>query len=69
MQDQVAEPLEKQLEFDHTSMAGTYTRPGMALITLSLQNDPPSEVPEQFYQARKKLGMRRKTCLPASPAR
>ncbi len=58
MQDQVAEPLEKRLQelkwYDRTE---TYTRPGMALITLSLQDQtPPSEVPEQFYQARKKLG-------------
>lgn len=42
----------------------------MALITLSLQDQtPPSEVPEQFYQARKKLGDEAKICLPASPAR
>ena len=58
MQDQVAEPLEKRLQelkwYDRTE---TYTRPGMALITLALQDQtPPSEVPEQFYQARKKLG-------------
>jgi hypothetical protein len=31
----------------------------MAFITLSLQdNTPPSEVQEEFYQARKSLGMR-----------
>lgn len=58
MQDQVAEPLEKRLQelkwYDRTE---TYTRPGMAFITLSLQdNTPPSEVQEEFYQARKKLG-------------
>lgn len=58
MQDQVAEPLEKRLQelkwYDRTE---TYTRPGMAFITLSLQdNTPPSQVQEQFYQARKKLG-------------
>ena len=66
MQDQVAEPLEKRLQelkwYDRTE---TYTRPGMALITLSLQDQtPPSEVPEQFYQARKKLGDEAKN-LPA----
>lgn len=58
MQDQVAEPLEKRLQelkwYDRTE---TYTRPGMAYITLSLQDKtPPSEVQEGFYQARKKLG-------------
>ncbi|HDS3773834.1 efflux RND transporter permease subunit [Enterobacter roggenkampii] len=58
IQDQVAEPLEKSLQelkwYDRTE---TYTRPGMAYITLSLQDKtPPSEVQEEFYQARKKLG-------------
>ncbi len=58
IQDQVAEPLEKCLQelkwYDRTE---TYTRPGMAYITLSLQDKtPPSEVQEEFYQARKKLG-------------
>lgn len=58
IQDQVAEPLEKRLQelkwYDRTE---TYTRPGMAYITLSLQDKtPPSEVQEEFYQARKKLG-------------
>lgn len=58
MQDQVAEPLEKRLQelkwYDRTE---TYTRPGMAYITLSLQDKtPPYEVQEEFYQARKKLG-------------
>lgn len=54
----MAEPLEKRLQelkwYDRTE---TYTRPGMAYITLSLQDKtPPSEVQEEFYQARKKLG-------------
>ncbi|KJW95927.1 multidrug transporter [Enterobacter roggenkampii] len=58
IQDQVTEPLEKRLQelkwYDRTE---TYTRPGMAYITLSLQDKtPPSEVQEEFYQARKKLG-------------
>ncbi|BEK74283.1 efflux RND transporter permease subunit [Enterobacter asburiae] len=58
IQDQVAEPLEKRLQelkwYDRTE---TYTRPGMAFITLSLQDKtPPAEVQEAFYQARKKLG-------------
>ena len=58
IQDQVAEPLEKRLQelkwYDRTE---TYTRPGMAFITLSLQDKtPPAEVQDEFYQARKKLG-------------
>ncbi|EMC0022102.1 efflux RND transporter permease subunit [Enterobacter cloacae] len=66
MQDQVAEPLEKRLQelkwYDRTE---TYTRPGMAFITLSLQDmTPPSEVQEEFYQVRKKLGDESKN-LPA----
>jgi len=57
MQDQVAEPLEKRLQelrwYDRTE---TYTRPGMAFTMISLlDRTPPSEVQEQFYQARKKL--------------
>jgi multidrug efflux pump subunit AcrB len=66
IQDQVAEPLEKRLQelkwYDRTE---TYTRPGMAFITLSLQDKtPPSQVQEEFYQARKKLGDEAKN-LPA----
>lgn len=58
IQDQVAETLEKRLQelkwYDRTE---TYTRPGMAFITLSLQDKtPPAEVQDEFYQARKKLG-------------
>ncbi|MBK1891732.1 efflux RND transporter permease subunit [Undibacterium sp. 14-3-2] len=58
MQDQVAEPLEKRLQelrwYDRTE---TYTRPGMAFTMMSLlDKTPPSEVQEQFYQARKKIG-------------
>ena len=66
IQDQVAEPLEKRLQelkwYDRTEI---YTRPGMAFITLSLQDStPPSQVQEEFYQARKKLGDEAKN-LPA----
>ena len=58
MQDQVAEPLEKRLQelrwYDRTE---TYTRPGLAFTMISLRDStPPSEVHEEFYQARKKLG-------------
>jgi hypothetical protein len=38
----------------------------MAFITLSLQDStPPSQVQEEFYQARKKLGMKPKISPPA----
>ncbi len=57
MQDQVAEPLEKRMQelrwYDRTE---TYTRPGLAFTMVSLLDSaPPSEVQEEFYQARKKL--------------
>jgi multidrug efflux pump subunit AcrB len=58
MQDQVAEPLEKRMQelkwYDRTE---TFTRPGLAFTTVTLKDStPPKEVPEEFYQARKKLG-------------
>ncbi|MDU8103660.1 efflux RND transporter permease subunit [Pseudomonas syringae pv. actinidiae] len=58
MQDQVAEKIEKRLQelrwYDRTA---TYTRPGMAFTTLTLlDSTPPSQVPDEFYQARKKIG-------------
>ncbi len=58
MQDQVAEPLEKRLqELKWYDRSETYTRPGLAFTLLSLQDStPPSQVQEEFYQARKKLG-------------
>src|SRR5438093_12015797 len=35
----------------------TFTRPGLAFTTVVLRDStPPADVPEQFYQARKKLG-------------
>ncbi|KPB72017.1 efflux RND transporter permease subunit [Pseudomonas cannabina] len=57
MQDQVAEKIEKRLQelrwYDRTE---TYTRPGMAFTTLTLlDSTPPSQVPDEFYQARKKI--------------
>ena len=57
MQDLVAEPLEKRLqELRWYDRVETMTRPGLAFMTLSLQDrTPPAEVAEQFYQARKKL--------------
>lgn len=58
MQDQVAEKLEKRLqELRYYDRAETYTRPGLAFTTLTLQDStPPSKVQEEFYQARKKIG-------------
>ncbi|WP_010247987.1 efflux RND transporter permease subunit [Pantoea agglomerans] len=58
MQDQVAEPLEKRLqELRWYDRSETYTRPGLAFTMLSLQDKtPPSQVQDEFYQARKKLG-------------
>ncbi|MDD9320745.1 efflux RND transporter permease subunit [Acinetobacter lactucae] len=57
MQDQVAEKLEKRMQelrwYDRTE---TYTRPGLAFTTLTLlDSTPPSQVQEEFYQARKKV--------------
>ncbi|MFM0375236.1 efflux RND transporter permease subunit [Paraburkholderia aspalathi] len=58
MHDQVAEKIEKRMQelrwYDRTE---TYTRPGLAYTTLTLlDSTPPSEVQEEFYQARKKIG-------------
>ncbi|NMG77581.1 efflux RND transporter permease subunit [Aromatoleum diolicum] len=58
MEELVAEPLEKRMQelrwYDRTE---TFTRPGLAFTTVYLlDSTPPAEVPEQFYQARKKLG-------------
>jgi len=57
MQDQVAEPLEKRMqELRYYDRADTYTRPGLAFTTVTLlDSTPPADVPDQFYQARKKL--------------
>ncbi len=57
MQDQVAEKLEKRMQelrwYDRTE---TYTRPGLAFTMVTLRDStPPSEVREEFYQARKKV--------------
>jgi len=57
MQDQVAEKIEKRMQelrwYDRTE---TFTRPGLAFTTVTLQDStPPAEVQEEFYQARKKI--------------
>jgi len=58
MEELVAERFEKRMQelrwYDRTE---TFTRPGLAFTTVLLRDStPPAEVPEQFYQARKKLG-------------
>ena len=57
MQDLVAERLEKRMQelrwYDRTE---TFTRPGMAFTMVVLRDStPPKDVPEEFYQARKKI--------------
>jgi multidrug efflux pump subunit AcrB len=58
MQDLVADPLEKRVqELKWYDRVETLTRPGLAVMMVTLKDTtPPKEVPEQFYQARKKLG-------------
>jgi multidrug efflux pump subunit AcrB len=58
MEELVAEKLEKRMQelrwYDRTE---TFTRPGLAISMVVLRDGtPPADVPEQFYQARKKIG-------------
>ena len=58
MEELVAERLEKRMQelrwYDRTE---TFTRPGLAFTMVVLRDStPPADVPEEFYQARKKLG-------------
>jgi multidrug efflux pump subunit AcrB len=57
IQDQVGDRLEKRLqELTYYDRTETVVRPGLLLIKLHLKDSmPPSAVPEEFYQARKKL--------------
>src|SRR5436189_368382 len=57
MQDLVAERLEKRMqELRWYDRAETFTRPGLAFTMVVLRDStPPKDVPEEFYQARKKL--------------
>src|SRR6516164_3417282 len=57
MQDLVAEPLEKRMqELEYYDHVDTFTRPGLAFLTVALQDyTPPDQVPEEFYQGRKKI--------------
>ncbi len=57
MQDLVAEPLEKRMqELKYYYHVDTFTRPGLALVTVVLQDyTPPDNIQEEFYQGRKKI--------------
>jgi multidrug efflux pump subunit AcrB len=58
MQNQVADRLEKRLqELEHYDRTETTSRPGLMTMKVYLKdNTPPAEVPDEFYQVRKKLG-------------
>lgn len=58
VQRQVAEPIEKKLqELPHYDYTRTFTRPGLAVVQLNLKDTVPGkEVPDIWYQARKKVG-------------
>src|SRR3989338_4446610 len=58
MEELVAERLEKRMrELRWYARTETFTRPGLAFTPVFLRDGtPPADVPEQFYQARKKLG-------------
>ncbi|CAN5324428.1 efflux RND transporter permease subunit [soil metagenome] len=58
MQAQVADPIEKKLqELPYFDKVQTYTKPSFTAMTLSLKdNTPAKDVPQLFYQLRKKLG-------------
>src|SRR6185436_17903738 len=54
----VADRLEKRpQELEHYDRSETTARPGLMTMKVFLKdNTPPKEVPEEFYQVRKKLG-------------
>ena len=58
MQDLVADPLEKRVqELRWYDRVETFTRPGLVVMMVTLRDSTPAtDVPEEFYQARKKLG-------------
>lgn len=58
MQDQVAERIERKLQdLPHLDHLETFVRPGASVTSVTFRDDtPPAEVPDLFYQARKKLG-------------
>jgi len=63
MADQVADKIEKTLqEVNYADKIRTYTKPGESLTIFQLKdNTPPKEVPELWYQVRKKVGDMRST--------
>ncbi len=58
MQDQVADRIEKRLqELPWFDKAVTYTKPGFTAMNVGFRdNTPAKEVPQLFYQLRKKIG-------------
>ena len=58
MQEQVGDQLEKRLqELEFYDRVQTAAYPGMLLMKLYLKDStPPKDVPDEFYQARKKMG-------------
>ena len=58
MQDQVADPIEKKLqELPYFNKVTTYTKPSFTAMQVEFKDyTPPREVPQLFYQLRKKLG-------------
>jgi len=67
MVEQVGDRLEKRLqELAYYDRAETAAYPGMILMKVFFQDyTPPERVPEEFYQARKKLGMKPAICRKA----
>ncbi|HUI94604.1 MAG TPA: efflux RND transporter permease subunit [Xanthobacteraceae bacterium] len=57
MQDQVADPIEKKLqELPYFDKVTTYTKPAFTAMTVAFKdNTPARDVPELFYQLRKKV--------------
>src|SRR6516165_8255105 len=58
MQAQVADPIEKKLqELPYFDKVTTYTKPAFTAMQVAFKdNTPAREVPELFYQLRKKIG-------------
>src|ERR1700736_5415008 len=57
MQDQVADPIEKKLqELPYIDKVTTYTKPSFTAMQVAFKdNTPARDVPELFYQLRKKI--------------
>ena len=57
MQTQVADPIEKKLqELPYFDKVQTYSKPSFTAMTVTFKdNTPPKEVPQLFYQLRKKI--------------